>query len=456
MRRPLALLLTAVLALGGLAVAGTIVTAPAGLAAETKPNVVLILTDDMRADELRYMRYTRRLFRDNGTTFTQAISPHPLCCPARAELMTGQFAQNNGVHHNVGEWGGYKTLAQRDRLLFRWFDAAGYRTAYSGKFMNGYHGGDVRGLDYNDAAVARVYRASGVVTYNNGDPVTRRGHQTHYTTRSAIRSIERAGDRPFFSWVGYVAPHGMTNASKTRNMTVPPPGYESFRRRSDRRPLSVRKPSFNERRPYGSDRRVSRRVVKRIHRHRVRALYAVDDGVKEIVGALKDEGEWRDTILVFASDNGMGLGSHRLLGKNNLYHDTLRIPLMLTGPGVPQDRADDAVASLVDLPGTLARLAGVEPLLTQDGADLFDLPDDRAVLIQAGRDNKPWGWRGVYTRDLTFVRYADGGTEFYDRASDPHELDSRPRDPRTHDLDEMLTRLRTCAGPACAATYGRG
>ena len=70
--------------------------APPSTAAE-QPNVVLILTDDMRADELGQMPNVRRLLVQKGTTYTNALSPHPVCCPARAELLTGQFGQNNGV-----------------------------------------------------------------------------------------------------------------------------------------------------------------------------------------------------------------------------------------------------------------------------------------------------------------------------------------------------------------------
>ena len=77
-------------------------------AAPGRPNVVLILTDDMRADELRYLPKTRRLLVRRGVRFTNAISPHPMCCPARAELVSGQYAQNNGVRHNTGRWGGAK------------------------------------------------------------------------------------------------------------------------------------------------------------------------------------------------------------------------------------------------------------------------------------------------------------------------------------------------------------
>ena len=70
----------------------------------------MVLTDDMRADDLRYLPHVRHLLVDRGMTFRQMQSPHPLCCPARAEILTGQYAQNNGVHHNSGPYGGWQAF----------------------------------------------------------------------------------------------------------------------------------------------------------------------------------------------------------------------------------------------------------------------------------------------------------------------------------------------------------
>src|SRR5215207_2420459 len=111
---------------------------PTDRARTGRPNVVLILTDDMRADELRYLPKTRRLLVARGVRFSTAISPHPMCCPARAELVSGQYDQINGVRHNTGPWGGAKRLRDPDDTIGRWLQAAGYRTSYHGKFLNDY------------------------------------------------------------------------------------------------------------------------------------------------------------------------------------------------------------------------------------------------------------------------------------------------------------------------------
>jgi arylsulfatase A-like enzyme len=325
-----------------------------------------------------------------------------------------------------------------------------------GKFLNGYEdvsnrAQEIPGLVENNIAVRGIYRPDGVVVRNNGDPTRLRGHQTPATTRSVIRSVRRAGDRPFFAWAGYVAPHAMSGGVKYA--PVPPDGYPL--RRAHRRPPSLSLPSFNAARPW-ANRKASVDTVRTVHRQRVRSLYAVDDGVRQIVRALKRRGVYRDTILVFASDNGMAMGSHGLMTKNVPYQDVVRVPLLMTGPGVPHREVDE-VTTLVDLPGTLARLTGVRPMLSQDGGDLFSQPDDRAVLIQAGDFRAKWRWRGVYTRRYTYVDYGRGAVELFDRADDPHETsnlaDEPGSTPTRNDLAGLLERLSGCAADACQATY---
>lgn len=416
------------------------------------PNVVFILTDDMRLDDMRYMDYTRKLFRRNGVQFTEAISPHPLCCPARAELVTGQYAQNNGVTSNKGgDWGGYAALRHREDLIFSWFQRAGYRTSYVGKFLNGFKrdvNRDIAGLTENNMAIEGVYRAYGMVTYNNGDPQRHRDHQTHYVSERVSRSITTATRRgkPFFAWAGYVAPHAMTPAPK--NTPIPPRGYDTFDR-GDQKAPSISQDNYD---PDG-DLGVSPAVVERVHRQRVLSLYAVDDGVRQIVKTLKSEGVYDDTILAFTSDNGFGMGAHGVMGKNQPYRDVVRVPLMLAGPGVPVGQRDSSLATLVDVPTTLAELAGVAIPLVQDGQSVFTLPEDRAVLIQAGSQARQWIWRGIYTGALTYVGRGSGIEEFYDRASDPQELHNLTDDRRLDDMRRLLERLGTCAGEQCRATY---
>ncbi len=426
------------------------------------PNVVVILVDDMRADDLDYMPFTRHLFAAEGTTFTGSISPHPICCPARAGLLTGQYAQNNGVHHNGGPFGGWSALTSRDRLVPEWFQRAGYRTGYTGKFLNGYRGGRIQGLTDNDAFSANHDRATGFEVWNNGDPRTPVGHQTDYIARHTGRLAQEyaRGPAPFYLWAGFYAPHTMESRDGRTLAPVPPARYDAFRSPDHARPASFDSPAYRE--PDLSDkpstivpRPFTDQWISDLHRGRVLSLYAVDDGVRRIVADLKAAGVYENTILVFTSDNGYLLGEHDIVKKNWPYQQSLRVPLLLAGPGVPAGATVSRVATLVDIPKTLAQLTGVRPGRVQDGTNLLAIPPDRAVLIQAGSMDRRWKWRGVYTQRYTAVWHHTGEAEVYDRVLDASELTSihrrEDRAGTVTSLRRTFEGLRACAGSTCQA-----
>jgi N-acetylglucosamine-6-sulfatase len=206
-----ALLLVTVVVTSALALTRGPSASVAGEATRTSPpNIVLILTDDMRADELRYLPKTRRLLVDQGVRFTHAISPHPMCCPARAELFTGQYGQNNGVRNNTGRWGGAKRLHHMDDNIGRWLQAAGYQTSFHGKFLNGYERLRPRrapaGWTFWDAQMKGTYSYQWAHFFN-GDEV-RHQYVTQTMTERTGATFERfAGGAPFFTVINHVAPH---------------------------------------------------------------------------------------------------------------------------------------------------------------------------------------------------------------------------------------------------------
>ena len=435
---------------------------------QPRPNVVLIYVDDMRADDLAYMDYTRSLFEGSGTSFSHAISPHPLCCPARAELMTGQYAQNNGVSHNRGEWGGYSAFAEAGmrRLVPQWYRSVGYRTAYLGKYLNGYARGAIRGVDVTDTLVRKVYSPYGFSTWNNGRITRRSQHTTDWVAARTSRLVARFSDDPFFITAAYLAPHAMKRSgewvppfrtmSEAARISIPPQRYRQLQP-GDETPPSFSDPAFNEQDMSDKPSAVrdsaplSPETVLAEHQARVLSLYAVDDAVERTVTALQDAGVYDDTILAFTSDNGFQLGEHRLSKKDHPYAESLRVPLLVRGPGVPVG-SNDHVVTTVDIPGTLAALAGVRPRREQDGINAFEAAPERAVLIQSGADERRFDWRGVYTRRYTYVEHHTGEVESYDRVTDPHELQSGPL-PGAARLAEILDSFRSCRGATCRASY---
>ena len=440
-----------------------------------RPNIVFIVTDDQSLHDLRFMPITKRVLADKGVSFT-GLSPHPLCCPARAEILTGQFAQNNGVRSNRGVYGGFKRLDPSSTVA-TWLHDAGYRTAFMGKFLNGYGGrgldlAPLPGWDQWDATVGGVYNYRNFAVDHDGVKRTLRGtYQTDYFTDLALRRIGRfaAQQKPFFLWQSYVAPHGSCTPQHELSCWSPP--GTARRHRSEFRHLGLsdaRKPSFNEAdmsdkpswmqswQPFTGDR--YDRLVQ-FNRARARALQAVDEGVGRIVQKLRNTGELSHTLIIFTSDNGYLLGEHRYAGKVLAYEESLRVPLLMRGPGVPRGVTVPDVATTVDLAPTAAVAAGATPTLTVDGHDLVAAAQGRTpswstLLVQAGSrgpaDDRGTGWyfRGVRTSRYTFIRYDNRGEwELYDRARDPYELRNVASDPRYARVRaELARRLALLAG----------
>lgn len=471
----------------------------AGARAE-RPNIILITTDDQADTDLSAMPRTRRLLAGRGVDFVNAISPHPLCCPARAEIFTGEYAHNNGVKHNDGPFGGHaRFAAYRDGRNLRgnlgaWMRQAGYRTGFTGKMLNGYTARSPRprGWDWWDPTTERTYAYTRTTFFDNGRPVTPRGYATDVLARRSAAWVREQAPaaKPFFLWVSHVAPHEAIVGGR-------PVGHPYSAERHDRlhrdaRPPSMRKPSYNEAdvsdkpRYSGIADKVPDAEVLRTHRQRLRSLAAVDEANASILRTLKRTGELGRTLVLFTSDNGFLLGEHRLRGKNQVYDENLQVPLLLRGPGVPSGKVSTALAETVDLAPTILDAAGALERVRRsdrvDGRSLLDVltrgdgarPLSSTTLIQAGtkrrgavRNNQGWAFRGVTTTRYTYAEHFTGQSELYDRQVDPHELENllKLRTGRLRSgargyaevldaLRSRLRQLRTCQGPAeCDRRY---
>lgn len=471
--------------------------APVEAPGDDRPNIVLFSTDDQRLDEMVFMPKTNELIGGQGLTFSEAITPHPLCCPARAELMTGQLAQNNGVRTNFPPQGGYAAFDNASTIGTD-LSAAGYNTAFLGKMLNGYnleYGRDPGWTLFNATShgYADYYK---FVQYDNGSVERVDGYYTDYLAQKAVDYVSQLSsyDAPFFMWVSHFAPHpakGREGCDDPSCKNTPPkmsPGYRALSRLAGRLPHQVQarqvardiiaKPSFNERDV--SDKQglvrkqkvVSPRKVVRLQQARAASLISVDDALARLVQQLEADGELDNTYIVFVTDNGYQLGEHRWFGKTLPYEENLRTPMLVRGPGVPTGATTDSISTIVDLVPTFLDIADAETDRVLDGVSL--LPTWRGeteeplhpggVLIQGGAhkpETGPTGWlyRGVRTARYTYVRYHDGFVELYDRDTDPHQVQSVAGRPRYAPLQAELARrtrlLQDCAGPAaCNRTFG--
>jgi arylsulfatase A-like enzyme len=460
-----------------------------------RPNIVVVQTDDQTADSFadRYMPRTVRLMEAGGTTFSTYLATTPSCCPSRASLFTGQYAHNTGVLSNER---GREALRQPASTLPSWLQAAGYRTAHVGKWLNG-HSAPIDPAPGWDHWITQLsYEYFGYRLTFGGQVIrfaaSERDYLTRELTRQATGLIERFSRRrqPFYLQLDQFAPH----QSKTGTVSCPeaavPDPRDAHRFRG--KPLPT-PPSFNE--EDVSDKRqfmrrrdeVSGRLLERtrtFHRCRLASLRGVDRSVEAVWETLKKTGEARNTILVFLSDNGFFAGEHRLDdGKTLPYQEATVVPLGIRLPprlrenGTPQEV--DLPTANIDIAPTLLDFAKEEPCIRgkcrrMDGRSLRPLlrgslggwPEDRGVLLEYGGGKEfeqargTCRYEGVRLADSVLVRYNPGGVcgwpdgelELYDLAADPFELENRAGDPpfaaRQAAMTARLDQLVDCTGIA--------
>jgi arylsulfatase A-like enzyme len=448
-----------------------------------RPNIVVVLTDDMRADELRFLPAVHRL-RDSGVTFTRAISADSLCCPARATLLTGKLAHN---HLTIGNYpktfGGYPVFAAHndiEDLLPQWLGDEGYRTAWIGKYLNGIpRTGQFRqpGWSYFAVPVQRIYDYRADLFSINGAFQSADRYREVYQRRLLLSRVRAwaPGARPFFVLYSSLAPHKTGPGSDEGSA---PPVAQAAHRDFDPSRLRVA-PSVGETdvsdKPGWLQASVAEHGVQsypeRLETRRVEALLSVNDTVRDLMATLDDLKETKRTVVLFTSDNGLMLHEHDLAGKNKAYEESVHVPLVVRGPGFRGGGEAGATVSLADVTATVRRSAGVRRAHAADGVPLQDVladPDSyarRPVEIE-GSDalyphrgelpTDPIGrfYTGAVWGPYTYVQYQTGDREFYDRSTDPWQLDNgyadhaAPGSPQAL-LQQWYDAHVDCRGKAC-------
>jgi arylsulfatase A-like enzyme len=185
-----------------------------------RPNVIMILTDDLDTQSISHMPNLRSLLIEQGTTFENAFVTDPLCCPSRATILRGQYAHNHEILGNEPPNGGFekfRSLGRQNSTMATWLDDEGYRTIFVGKYMNGYEGTHVPPGWDEWYAVSGNYMSTDLNengTVNHYDP--EQDYLTDVLADRAVGYVERPGGgspsffvphRPFFMWLGTTAPH---------------------------------------------------------------------------------------------------------------------------------------------------------------------------------------------------------------------------------------------------------
>ncbi len=430
---------------------------PDSAQAQVRPNIVLILTDDMREDDLRFMPNTRALLVDKGATFKNAFVTFPLCCPSRATILTGRYPHNHGVMSHVppaGGFLGFHSSGQEKQTIAKKLKASGYRTALFGKYMNGYcdPGSCKVGKEYVPPGWSEWHAWVGGATMNdNGrlSTVAKSAVEDDVVRQRVGEILSRwGGDQPIFLHVSAKAPHANVNvAERHRDLYA---GLKAPRSPAFNEADVSDKPAYVRNQGRFTDRKIS--YIDRLQRYRARTLRAADDLVGSIVEKLRKKGELDSTYIFFTSDNGYQMGEHRLYERKlTPYKGSIGVPMVVRGPDVPRGTKRDQFVLNNDLAPTFADLASVP--LGADGRSLVPLLRGSAKRWRESFLIESTEFRALRTQTHVYVKYKSDEREIYDLSADPHQLDNSysTADPALKaSLAKRLDALRDCRGAGCA------
>ncbi len=421
---------------------------------DRRPNILVIVTDDQRLQgSMETLRFTTDWFGNGGTRYSQAFATTPLCCPARASIMTGLYAHNHGVIDNYKVKGLDHSLTIQHHLL-----GAGYTTAVVGKFFNVWPLQEKPPYFERYAICSpcgyssRPFGVDGVIT----DPVN---YSTTYMRRKAVsflKDFEDDDDKPWYLYIAPFAPHAPA---------IPSSFYE-------RRPVSRWSPSpaarevdLTDKPAFVANNAVSLNYARRLRRDQLRALYSVDSLVKNVVERLERLDEDEETLAIFVSDNGLMWHDHGLVGKRFPYTESIQVPLMIRWPGhVETGQTDDSIVANIDIAPTIMEAAEIElPSKPMDGKSLLSSSPRQMLFLEHWSDpHRGYNdWASIRTDDYQYVEYYSSGDrtapvfrEYYDLAEDPWQLqnliaEAITPEPQSLALSALVQVLARCRSATC-------
>ena len=435
-----------------------------------KPNILFIITDDQRFDTIHALGCDIKTpeldaLVAEGSAFTHAHIPGgsvgAVCMPSRAMINTGRSMfhidgcgeEINISHTMIGET--FKNAGYHTHGIGKWHNGT---NSYARNFTGGaniFFGGmwdhwNVPVCDYHaDGLYENKIRYTDNFIFSNKireqhcDRINAGIHSTELLSGAAIDFINNYdSEKPFYLNVCFLAPHDprtmpdkYKNMYKPEDMAVPvnfsPMHFIDYGESKGRDEVLAKYP----------------RTPEEIKQH-LADYYAMishlDEWVGNIIGALKQKGLYENTIIVFTADNGLAVGQHGLMGKQNLYDHSVRIPLIFSGPGIPKGKRFSQYAYLFDIYPTLCELCGIEIPISVEGKSIMPVMQKgeaiRDTLYLAYKDKI----RGVKTDRYKLLEYRAENiskTQLFDLTNDPAEMDDLSKNPEYENIKTELTDL---------------
>lgn len=419
-----------------------------------RPNIVVVLVDDLRWDELGCMGHpfvrTPHIDRiaHEGARFRNAFCSTPLCSPVRACLLTGLYTHNHGILDNVNRSQHSHTLKTFPQTLQK----AGYNTAYVGKWHMGNDDTARPGFDHWVSMKGQGTSFNPILN-ENGKRVQHSGHTTDVLNQKVNEFVQKKRDKPFCIYIAHKALHPELTQRDDGSITDPSAAKfmpakrhenlyanDAIPRRLNvvdnlkgKRALQRTVPGLP---PLSRETGTSDEVI----RDRLRMLAGIDEGVGQLYTLLEKQGQLENTVLVFTSDHGYWYGEHGLSVERRLpYEEGIRVPLLVRyPPAVQAGTLVDQFAVSVDLAPTILDLAQVKTEQKHDGQTLVPLlkgeqPQDwrDSFLIEYNSDTVfprlvKMGYKAVRTPRWKYIQFneLEGMHELYDVQNDPYEMEN--------------------------------
>lgn len=438
-----------------------------------QPNIVVFLTDDQDDYEsLRAMPNVNLLLAHRGVRFVNSFANNPVCAPSRASLLTCQATHNHGIWtNNANAGGGYAAFLHRDQhSLGPWMQAAGYRTAYIGKFVNpvGEEHRPAAGWDHWSVWIQRsgmwfdvMLNESGTLRLYGAEPSE---YSTDLYARRAVEFIGQQTSQPFFLVVAPVAPH---------KPITPAPRHAGTWTEPMPRPSNFNETVHDKAWPLRLLPKLMEEDIEHIennYQRRMESLRAVDELVLAVMRKLRQTGKLANTRVIFTSDNGWSNGSHRWWGKQFPQDRMSRVPLLIAGAGIPRGEKREQLVTNLDVCATILAWSGATATTEVDGLSLVP-------LLAAGGASAPWRdsifmegrvpgvepsywFTAIRTATEMHAEIAYEGTtesEHYDMLADPRQrtnifgtLDAETQ----NGWRARIEQRRSCSGVSCNSIIG--
>ncbi|HKJ85953.1 MAG TPA: sulfatase-like hydrolase/transferase [Spirochaetia bacterium] len=433
-----------------------------------QPNILLVFCDQLRYDAIAAhgnpVIQTPVLDQlvSEGVTFDAAYTPCPVCVPARFSMHTGQAPHRTGVFENT-------QLPEGRRSFMEMLRDAGYQTYGAGKMHFTFPSGLATTWGFDERATCeskdgsendfqRFLEANGFGHVQ--DPKGVRSemyyipqvsqlpphlHHTAWTVDSCIDFLgRRDGDKPFFVMTSFEKPHPPFEPPVPWNKLYRGPDMPLPKIPEDSDSLMTLWNKFQNRYKY-RDQGTDRNLIRQMKAHYYAEISYIDHCLGRLFQAMRDEGVYEETLIVFTADHGELLGDYGCYGKRCFLDAAARIPLIVRFPGIEPGRRSADPVSLVDLLPTFLDVAGIEPEEDYSGGSLLRILDGSLAREETFGQYERGEFAAymIRTEQYKYVYSAPDETEYlFDVIHDPEETRNRASNPLfTGVVRELRERL---------------